>query len=246
MKLLENKVAFITGASRGIGRSIALKFASEGADIAFTATSESEDFRKTRLELQDLGVRVKGYVFDASDFDAAQQAIQDAVTTFSKIDILVNNAGITRDNLLLRMTEKEWDEVLNVNLKSAFNCTHAVLPTMMKQRKGSIINLSSVVGIDGNAGQCNYAASKAGLVGLTKSIAKEMGSRNIRANAIAPGLILTDMTKRMTEEKRQEVAAMIPLKRIGTTDDVAAAALFLASDMSSYITGQVLQVDGGM
>ena len=246
MKLLENKVALVTGGSRGIGKAIALAFAAEACDVVITARSESEAFRTVLQELSAAGVRAEGHVFDVADFEACQATVKAIAERFGRIDILVNNAGINRDNLLLRMSEAQWDEVLNVNLKSAFNLSHAVLPLMMKQRAGSIINISSVVALEGNAGQANYAAAKAGLTALTRSLAKEMGSRNIRANAIAPGFILTDMTAAVPEEKRSAWCCQIPLKRIGTPEDVAAAAVFLASDKAAYITGQTLRVDGGM
>lgn len=246
MKRLENKTALITGAARGIGKAIALKFASEGADIAFTDLQEDEVFQQTANEIKELGVKVKAYVSDASDFESAHSVIKAVMEDFGRIDILVNNAGITRDGLMLRMSEQQWDSVLTVNLKSAFNFCHAVLPVMTRQRQGSIINMSSVVGIGGNAGQCNYSASKAGLIGLAKSIAKEMGPRGIRANAIAPGFIISDMTAKLSEETRNEWVKQIPLRRGGTPEDIAGLALFLASDESSYITGQVIRIDGGM
>lgn len=246
MRLLENKTALITGAARGIGKQIALAFAREGCNIAFTDLALDDTTVATGNELQALGVQVKAYASDASDFNAAHDVVQDVVKTFGRIDILVNNAGITRDALLMRMSEQNWDEVLRVNLKSAFNFTHAVTPVMMRQRGGSIMSISSVVGLNGNAGQANYAASKAGIIALMKSTAKELGSRGIRANAIAPGFILTDMTKSLPEETLKSFVSMVPLKRGGEPEEVAKVALFLASDLSSYVTGQVIQVNGGM
>lgn len=246
MKLLENKVALITGAARGIGKALALKFASEGASIAFTDIREDENFNKTLSELQALGVQAKGYVSNAANFDETHEVVKQIVADFGRIDVLVNNAGITRDGLLLRMSEDQWDAVLTVNLKSAFNFCHAVVPIMMRQKGGSIINMSSVVGVGGNAGQCNYSASKAGMIGLAKSIAKEMGAKGIRANAIAPGFIITEMTGQLSEEIKAQWMKTIPLRRGGTPEDIANVATFLASDMSSYVTGQVIQVDGGM
>lgn len=246
MKLLENKVALITGAARGIGKALALKFASEGAAIAFTDIREDENFNKTLSELQALGVQAKGYVSNAANFDETHEVVKQIVADFGRIDVLVNNAGITRDGLLLRMSEEQWDTVLTVNLKSAFNFCHAVVPIMMRQKGGSIINMSSVVGVGGNAGQCNYSASKAGMIGLAKSIAKEMGAKGIRANAIAPGFIITEMTGQLSEEIKAQWMKTIPLRRGGTPEDIANVATFLASDMSSYVTGQVIQVDGGM
>ena len=243
MGLLDGKVALITGASRGIGKAIALQYAAEGADIAFTDLVVNAD---TVAAIEALGHRVKAYVSDASSFDAAHAVVEQILADFGRIDILVNNAGITRDTLMLRMTEQQWDDVLNVNLKSAFNFTHAVTPVMARQRGGSIINLSSVVGEAGNAGQCNYSASKAGLIGLAKSIAKEMGPRGIRANCIAPGFILSDMTAAMPEEVRAAWIKTIPLRRGGTVEEVAKVALFLASDLASYVSGQVINVCGGM
>lgn len=246
MKLLENKVALITGAARGIGKALALKFASEGAAIAFTDIREDENFNQTLSELQALGVQAKGYVSNAANFDETHEVVKQIVADFGRIDVLVNNAGITRDGLLLRMSEEQWDAVLTVNLKSAFNFCHAVVPIMMRQKGGSIINMSSVVGVGGNAGQCNYSASKAGMIGLAKSIAKEMGAKGIRANAIAPGFIITEMTGQLSEEIKAQWMKTIPLRRGGTPEDIANVATFLASDMSSYVTGQVIQVDGGM
>ncbi|MDE6391258.1 MAG: 3-oxoacyl-[acyl-carrier-protein] reductase [Duncaniella sp.] len=246
MKLLEGKVALITGAARGIGKSIALKFASEGADIAFTDLRRDENMEATEKELQALGVRAKGYSSDASNFEQTAEVVEEVKKDFGHIDVLINNAGITKDGLMMRMTEAQWDMVINVNLKSAFNFIHAVLPIMMRQRSGSIINMASVVGVHGNAGQSNYAASKAGLIALAKSIAQEVGSRGIRANAIAPGFIETAMTAALPEDVRKEWAAKIPLRRAGQVDDIANVATFLASDMASYVTGQVIEVDGGM
>ncbi len=246
MKLLESKVALITGAARGIGKAVALKFASEGADIAFTDLAIDENALATQRELESFGVKAKGYASNAADFEETHRTVAEVAKDFGRIDILVNNAGITKDGLMMRMSEGQWDAVLNVNLKSAFNFIHACTPFMMKQRSGSIINMASVVGVHGNAGQCNYSASKAGMIGLAKSIAQELGSRGIRANAIAPGFIITDMTAALSEEIRQEWCKKIPLRRGGTPEDVANIAAFLASDMSSYVSGQVIQVDGGM
>jgi 3-oxoacyl-[acyl-carrier protein] reductase len=246
MKLLEGKTALITGASRGIGKAIAHRFALEGSDIAITNIVDDEEFKTTIKELEALGVKAKGYVSNAASFEDSQRVINEVVKDFSKIDILVNNAGITRDTLLMRMTEDQWDSVIAVNLKSVFNLTKAVLMTMIKQKSGSIINMSSVVGVSGNAGQSNYAASKAGILGFTKSVAKEVGSRNIRCNAIAPGFILTGMTEKLPEDVKNDWANKIPLKRGGTPEDVANTALFLASDLSSYVTGQTIHVCGGM
>jgi 3-oxoacyl-[acyl-carrier protein] reductase len=246
MGLLEGKTALITGASRGIGKAIAVRFAMEGSDIAITNIVDDDEFKTTIKEIEALGVKVKGYVSNAAKFDDSQRVINDIVKDFGKIDILINNAGITRDTLLMRMTEDQWDSVIAVNLKSVFNLTKAVLMTMIKQKNGSIINMSSVVGVSGNAGQSNYSASKAGIIGFTKSIAKEVGSRNIRCNAIAPGFILTEMTEKLPEEVKKEWAEKIPLRRGGTPEDVANTALFLASDLSSYITGQTIHVCGGM
>ena len=246
MKLLEGKVALITGARRGIGKGVAMKFAEQGADIAFVYAGQSDAVEETIAELAQFGTRVKAYAADASDFAQAHAAVEQAVADFGRIDILVNNAGITRDTLMLRMTEQQWDEVINVNLKSAFNFVHAVTPVMARQRGGSIINMSSVVGVSGNAGQCNYSASKAGMIGLAKSIAKEMGARGVRANCIAPGFIATDMTSKLSDDLREQWVKSIPLRRGGTVEDVANVALFLASDLSSYVTGQVLNCCGGM
>ena len=243
MGLLEGKVALITGASRGIGKAIALKFAAEGADIAFTDIKVNED---TVKELSDLGVKVKAYASNAADFADTQATVEKIHADFGHIDILVNNAGITRDGLMLRMEESQWDAVINVNLKSAFNYIHAVTPIMSRQKGGSIINMSSVVGVSGNAGQCTYSASKAGLIGLAKSIAKEMGPRGIRANCIAPGFIISDMTAALPEDVREAWVKSIPLRRGGTPEDVAKVALFLASDLSSYVSGQVINCCGAM
>ena len=246
MKLLEGKTALITGAARGIGRSIALRLAGEGADIAFTDLAYDDAAKAVERELTDKGVKAKAYASDASKLDQTQDVVEQIIAEFGKIDILVNNAGITNDTLLMRMTEKQWDAVITVNLKSVFNFTKCVQMHMLKQRSGSIINMSSVVGVSGNAGQSNYAASKAGIIGFTKSIAREVGSRNIRCNAIAPGFILTEMTDRIPEDMRKEWISQIPLKRGGTPDDVANVTLFLASDLSSYVSGQVINVCGGM
>ena len=246
MKLLEGKVAIVTGAARGIGKAIALKFAAEGANVAFTDLVIDENGLATQQEIEALGVKAKGYASNAANFEETHQVVADIVKDFGRVDILVNNAGITKDGLMLRMTEAQWDAVLNVNLKSAFNFIHACAPIMMKQRKGSIINMASVVGVHGNAGQCNYASSKAGMIALAKSIAQELGSRGIRANAIAPGFIITDMTAKLPDEVKEERCEKIPLRRGGTPEDVADIATFLASDMSSYVSGQVIQVDGGM
>ncbi len=246
MKLLEGKTALITGASKGIGYGMAKKFAEQGADIAFTYLTSVEKGEALEQELTALGIKAKGYRSDASDFTAAEALINDVVSDFGGLHILVNNAGITKDNLLMRMSEEMWDSVIDVNLKSVFNTVKAATRTFMKQRGGSIINLTSVVGLKGNAGQANYAASKAGIIGFTKSVALELGSRNIRCNAIAPGFIETEMTDVLDEKTVQSWREAIPLKRGGSPEDVADCAIFLASDMSSYITGQVVQVDGGM
>jgi 3-oxoacyl-[acyl-carrier protein] reductase len=246
MDLLKGKVALITGASRGIGRAMALKFAQEGAAVAFTYLSSVEKGQALEDELRAFGGEAKGYRSDASDYKAAEELINQVIADFGKLDVLINNAGITKDGLLMRMTEEQWDSVINVNLKSVFNLTKAATKSMMKARAGSIINLTSVVGIRGNAGQANYAASKAGIIGFTKSVALELGSRNIRSNAIAPGFIETEMTGEVNEKAVEEWKQSIPMKRGGLPEDVANCAVFLASDMSAYITGQVLQVDGGM
>lgn len=246
MKLLEGKNAIITGASRGIGRGIAEIFVKHGANVAFTYNSSSEAAKKLEEELSEGGAKVRGYQSNAADFNQAQQLVKDVLEEFSSIDILVNNAGITRDNLLMRMKEEDFDKVIEVNLKSVFNLTKAVQRTMLKQRKGSIINMASVVGVKGNAGQSNYAASKAGIIGFSKSMALELGSRNIRTNVIAPGFIETEMTAKLDEKTLKGWYENIPLKRGGTPEDVANACVFLASDLSAYITGQVFNVDGGM
>ncbi len=246
MQLLENKVALITGATRGIGKGIALTFAKNGASIAFTYVSSDEKAKALENELEAFGIKAKGYKSDAGNFKAADDLVTAVVNDFGTIDVLVNNAGITRDTLLMRMSEQQWDEVINANLKSVFNLTKAVQRPMLKAKKGSIINMSSVVGVKGNAGQSNYAASKAGIIGFTKSVALELGSRNIRSNAIAPGFIETEMTGALDEKVIQQWRDAIPLKRGGSTEDVANLTLFLASDMSAYITGQCINVCGGM
>ena len=246
MKLLEGKVALITGAARGIGKALALRFAEEGADIAITDLVYNEAMEETVSQIAAFGTRVKGYASDASNFEATEAVVAEIVKDFGRIDVLVNNAGITKDGLMMRMTEAQWDAVIAVNLKSAFNFIHACTPIMMRQRSGSIINMASVVGVHGNAGQCNYAASKAGLIALAKSIGQEIGSRGIRANAIAPGFIDTAMTQALPDDIRKEWINKIPLRRGGTVEDIANVATFLASDLSSYVTGQVIQVDGGM
>jgi len=243
MKLLEGKTALITGAARGIGKAIALKFAAEGANVAFT---DLEVNTETEQEIAALGVKAKSYASNAADFAQTEQVVNQVKEEFGTIDILVNNAGITKDGLMLRMSEQQWDAVIAVNLKSAFNFIHACVPIMMRQRKGSIINMASVVGVHGNAGQANYAASKAGLIALAKSIAQEMGPKGIRANAIAPGFIETAMTAALSDEVREEWKKKIPLRRGGQVEDIANTALYLASDLSSYVSGQVIQVDGGM
>ena len=247
MNTLNNKTALITGASRGIGKGIAEKFAMEGADVAFTFASSEEKARQLEAELTEkYKVKVKGYKSDAADFVQSEELVNLVLTDFGKIDILINNAGITRDTLLMRMSESQWDEVINTNLKSAFNMTKAIIKPFLKQKSGSIINITSVVGISGNAGQANYAASKAGMIGFTKSVAKELGSRNIRCNAIAPGFIQTEMTAQLDENALKGWLEQIPLKRGGTPEDVANLCVFLGSDLSAYITGQTLNVDGGM
>ena len=246
MKLLDRKNVLITGASKGIGKAIAQTFAAQGANVAFTYLSSAEQAKALEEALQSSGGRVKGYRSDASDFAAAEQLINDVVSDFGSLDVLINNAGITQDNLLMRMNEAMWDEVINTNLKSVFNTVKAATRTFLKQRNGSIINMTSVVGIKGNAGQGNYAASKAGIIGFTKSVALELGSRNVRCNAIAPGFIETEMTEKLDEKTVQSWRDAIPLKRGGSPEDVAHCALFLASDLATYITGQVIQVDGGM
>ena len=243
MGLLEGKTALITGAARGIGKAIALRFAQEGANIAFTDLAVNEE---TQAEIEALGVKAKSYASNAADFAETEEVVKQVKEDFGSIDILVNNAGITKDGLMLRMSEQQWDAVIAVNLKSAFNFIHACLPIMMRQRNGSIINMASVVGVHGNAGQANYAASKAGLIALAKSVAQEMGPKGIRANAIAPGFIDTAMTQALSEEVRKEWCQKIPLRRGGTVDDIANTAVYLGSDLSSYVSGQVIQVDGGM
>lgn len=246
MKLLEGKTALITGASKGIGRAIAEQYAEQGANVAFTYLSSVEKGEALEKELASRGIKAKGYRSDASDYQAAQDLINSVVEDFGSLDILINNAGITKDNLLMRMSEEDWDAIQNINLKSCFNTVKAACRTMMKQRSGSIINMSSVVGVKGNAGQANYAASKAGIIGFTKSVALELGSRGIRCNAIAPGFIETEMTDALDEKTVQSWRDAIPLKRGGSPEDVANACIFLGSDMSSYISGQTIQVDGGM
>ena len=246
MGLLDGKVALITGAAKGIGKAIALKFASEGADIAFTDLVINEVAEQTVEEIRAFGHKVKAYASNAASFDETAAVVEEIHKEFGRIDILVNNAGITKDGLMLRMSEQQWDAVLTVNLKSAFNFIHALTPIMARQRGGSIISMSSVVGVSGNAGQCNYSASKAGLIGLTKSITKEMGPRGIRANCIAPGFIISDMTAALPEEVREQWIKTIPLRRGGTPEDVAKVALFLASDLSSYVSGQVINCCGAM
>ena len=246
MGLLEGKVALITSAARGIGKAIAMKFASEGADVAFTDLVINEVGEQTVKDIEAFGHKVKAYASNAANFEETHNVVNQILADFGRIDILVNNAGITKDGLMLRMTEAQWDAVINVNLKSAFNFIHALTPIMARQRGGSIINMSSVVGVSGNAGQCNYSASKAGLIGLAKSIAKEMGPRGIRANCIAPGFIISDMTNALSEEVRDAWVKQIPLRRGGTPEDVANVALFLASDLSSYVSGQVIHCCGAM
>ena len=246
MNLLSNKVALVTGASKGIGKQIALCYAKEGAMVAFTDLNRDEVMEETEKELLALGVKAKGYASNAASFEDSERVVEEIIKEFGRIDILVNNAGITKDNLLMRMTEKDWDAVIAVNLKSVFNLTHAVQKYMIKQRGGSIINMSSVVGVSGNAGQANYSASKAGIIGFTKSIAKELGSRNIRSNAIAPGFIITDMTAKIPEDARKAWEAQIPMRRGGQPEEVAKVAVFLASDLASYVSGQVIHVCGAM
>ena len=246
MKLLEGKVAVVTGAARGIGKAIALEFAKEGADVAFTDLVIDDNGKATEAEIAALGVKARGYASNAANFEETHKVIEEIVKDFGRIDILVNNAGITKDGLMMRMSEAQWDAVLTVNLKSAFNFIHAVVPVMARQKSGSIINMSSVVGVSGNAGQCNYSASKAGMIGLAKSIAKEMGPRGIRANAIAPGFIMTEMTDKLPDEVKEGWYKQIPLRRGGTPEDVAKVALFLASDLSSYVSGQVIHCCGAM
>ena len=246
MKLMEGKVALITGATRGIGKGVAMKLAEHGANVAFTFVSSPEKAKAVEEELAAHGIKAKGYQSNAADYDAAEKLIADVVAEFGRIDAVVNNAGITRDGLLMRMTEENWDDIMDINLKSVFNITKHVQRTLLKQRSGSIINMSSIVGVKGNGGQSNYAASKAGIIGFTKSIAQELGSRSIRCNAIAPGFIETEMTGELGEEVMTEWLKTVPLKRPGTTEDVANAVLFLASDLSTYVTGQTLSVCGGM
>ena len=246
MKLLEGKVALVTGAGRGIGKAIALRFAQEGANVAFTDLAINEAVEETVKEIEAMGVKAKAYASNAANFDESHEVVKQIVEDFGRIDVLVNNAGITKDGLMMRMSEAQWDAVINVNLKSAFNFIHAVTPVMAKQRSGSIINMSSVVGVSGNAGQCNYSASKAGMIGLAKSIAKEMGPRGIRANCIAPGFIITDMTNQLSQEIKDQWAQQIPMRRGGTPEDVANVALFLASDLSSYVSGQTIHCCGAM
>ena len=246
MKLLEGKVALVTGAGRGIGKAIALRYAEEGAHVAFTDLAINEAVEETVKEIEAFGVKAKAYASNAASFDETHEVVKLVVEDFGRIDVLVNNAGITKDGLMMRMSEAQWDAVINVNLKSAFNFIHAVTPVMAKQRSGSIINMSSVVGVSGNAGQCNYSASKAGMIGLAKSIAKEMGPRGIRANCIAPGFIVTDMTNQLSQEVKDQWAAQIPLRRGGTPEDVANVAVFLGSDLSSYVSGQVIHCCGAM
>jgi len=246
MKLLEGKTAIITGASRGIGKAIAVKFASEGCNVAFTDLFEDDLMKSTENELLGYGIKAKGFASNAASFSDTARVVDEIQNLFGEIDILVNNAGITRDTLLMRMTEEQWDSVITVNLKSVFNFTKAVQKSMLKQKRGSIVNISSVVGVAGNAGQCYYAASKAGIIGFTKSIAKELGSRGIRSNAIAPGFIITEMTEKIAAEARKAWEESIPMKRGGTPEEVANVALFLASDLSSYVSGQVINVCGAM
>ena len=246
MKLLEGKVALVTGAARGIGKAVALKFAAEGADIAFTDLVIDENGQKTKSEIEAFGVRVLAIASNAANFEECHNVVDTIVKEFGRLDILVNNAGITKDGLMLRMSEAQWDAVINVNLKSAFNFIHAVSPVMMRQKSGSIINMSSVVGVHGNAGQCNYSASKAGMIGLAKSIGQELGPRGIRANAVAPGFIITDMTAKLPDEIKADWKKKIPLRRGGTPEDIANVCTFLASDMSSYVNGQVISICGGM
>lgn len=246
MKLLEGKTGLVTGGARGIGRAIAIAFAQQGANVAFSDMNADENFMSLEKELNSMGVKAKGYVSDASNFEASQNLVDDIVKEFGSIDILVNNAGITRDTLLMRMTEEQWDLVMNINLKSVFNLTKAAQKYMLKQKSGSIINMSSVVGVSGNAGQSNYSASKAGIIGFTKSVARELGSRNIRCNAIAPGFIITEMTHKLPDDVRNEWIKGIPLQRGGTPEDVANVTVFLGSELSSYVSGQVISVCGAM
>ena len=246
MKLLEGRVALVTGATRGIGRAIALKFAEQGANVAFTYLSSAAAAESLVAEIEALGVRAVAYASNAADFDGAHRVVDQVLAEFGQIDILVNNAGQTKDGLMMRMTEEQWDSIIDTNLKSAFNFTHAVTMPMARRRSGSIINISSVVGTNGNAGQCNYSASKAGLIGLTMSMAKEMGSRGVRCNAIAPGFIATDMTDKLSDPIKEAIISSVTLGRMGNVDEIANVALFLASDMSSYITGEVIKATGGM
>lgn len=246
MKLLEGKTALITGAARGIGKAVALRFAQEGANIAFTDLVLNELVLETEAEIAAYGVKVKAYASDASNFEETHRVVDDIVKEFGKVDILVNNAGITKDGLMMRMSEAQWDAVININLKSAFNFIHALTPVMMKQRGGSIINMSSVVGVSGNAGQANYSASKAGMIGLAKSVAAELGSRGIRANAVAPGFIITEMTGQLPEDVRKAWCEGIPLRRGGSPEEVANVCVFLGSELSSYVSGQVIHCCGGM
>ncbi len=246
MKLLEGKTAVITGAARGIGKAIALRYAAEGANIAFTDLAIDDNAKATEAEIAKFGVKAKGYASNAANFEETHKVVDEILKDFGRIDILVNNAGITRDGLMIRMSEQQWDMVININLKSAFNFIHAITPIMLKQKGGSIINMSSVVGLSGNAGQTNYSASKAGMIGLAKSIAKEVGSRGIRANCICPGFIITEMTGVLSDEVKQKWAEQIPLRRGGTPEDVANVAVFLGSDLSSYVSGQAIPVCGGM
>ena len=246
MKLLQGKVAIVTGAARGIGKAVAMRFAEQGADVALVFLRMNENAESTLAEVEAFGGKVKAYVANAASFEESHDVVKQIAEDFGRIDVLVNNAGITKDGLMMRMSEAQWDDVINVNLKSAFNFIHAVTPVMARQRSGSIINMSSVVGVSGNAGQCNYSASKAGMIGLAKSIAKEMGPRGIRANAITPGFIVTDMTNELSQEVRDVWNQQIPLRREGTPEEVADVALFLASDLSGYVTGQVINCCGGM
>ncbi len=246
MKLLEGKVALVTGAARGIGKAIAIKYAQEGANVAFTDLAIDENGENTKKEIESYGVKALAIASNAASFEEAHAVVEQVVKELGRLDILVNNAGITKDGLMMRMSEAQWDLVININLKSAFNYVHAVTPVMMRQKSGSIINMSSVVGVHGNAGQANYSASKAGMIGLAKSIAQELGSRGVRANAVAPGFIITEMTAQLSEDVRNEWAAKIPLRRGGSTEDIANVCVFLGSDMSSYVTGQVISVCGGM
>ena len=246
MKLLEGKVALVTGATRGIGRAIALRFAEQGANVAFTYLSSVAAAESLVTEIESLGVRAIGFASNAADFADAHKVVEQTIAEFGALDILVNNAGQTKDTLMLRMSEEQWDSIIDTNLKSAFNFIHAAVPAMIRRRSGTIINMSSVVGTNGNAGQCNYAASKSGIIGLTQSIAKEVGSRKVRVNAIAPGFIETDMTDKLNDATKQAIISSVSLGRMGSANEIADVALFLASDMSSYITGEVIKVTGGM